>query len=120
MAPQHRPIIEISKQLAWTYLRTLPREQARQAMRRSIKHLAQTHDEPDRYHETLTLAWLDVVNLHLVREPPDVSFDEFLEHNEGLLDSRLLEHHYSRNLLTSDRARREYVAPDLRRFPVLS
>jgi hypothetical protein len=107
-------------QLAWTYLRTLPREQAREAMRRSIRHVARAHDAPDRYHETLTLAWMEVVDLH--REPGTCgeSFDRFIEHNERLLDRHLLEHHYSADLLNSGRARREYVAPDLQPFPALS
>ena len=107
-------------QLAWTYLRSLPRGQARSAMQRSIRHLAQAHDAPDRYHETLTLAWMDVVDLHLDRGTSGESFDEFIEHNERLLDSHLLEHHYSRDLLNSGRARQEYVAPDLQPFPALS
>ncbi len=110
-------------QLAWTYLRALPREPARDAMRRSIRHLAQAHGAPDRYHETLTLAWMDVVDLHLDRGARDrfgESFEEFIKHNERLLDRHLLRHHYSRDLLDSGRARREYVAPDLQPFPALT
>ncbi|HWD65168.1 MAG TPA: hypothetical protein VG405_08325 [Solirubrobacteraceae bacterium] len=107
-------------QLAWTYLRTLPPDEARAAMRRSIRHLAHAHDAPDRYHETLTLAWMDVVDLHLRDRPSDDSFADFIERNERLLDSRLLQRHYSPELLTSPQARREYVPPDLRRFPALA
>ena len=48
------------------------------------------------------------------------SFDEFLERNPELLDSKLLEHFYSRELILSEGARATFVAPDLRPLPALA
>jgi hypothetical protein len=103
-------------QLAWAYLDTLSPDRARTAMTQAIRHLAEAHGTPERYHETLTMAWMRMVELHRERFAGQ-SFDEFLTHHQPLMDSHLLERHYSRDELFSDRARRDYVEPDLRAFP---
>ena len=55
---------------------------------------------------------------HHLEEAPALGFDEFVDRFPGLLDSGLLKHHYSRELLAAPAAREGSVAPDLRPLPV--
>ncbi|MEA2211457.1 MAG: hypothetical protein QOF83_1405 [Solirubrobacteraceae bacterium] len=64
-------------------------------------------------------AWLHFVAVHAQRWPAD-GFDDFLERNADLLDSQLIHHLYSRELLLSEPARASWTDPDLRRLPALA
>jgi hypothetical protein len=48
------------------------------------------------------------------------SFEEFLERNPDLLDSGLVGHFYSRELIRSEAARASWIAPDVRRLPAFA
>jgi len=104
--------------LAWRYLGALPVAEAHEAMAQAIRHLATLHGSPDRYHATLTQAWVRVVAVHRSRSSAS-SFAQFIAANDRLLDRHLLEHHYSAGLMSSDAARRAFVGPDLRALPAL-
>jgi hypothetical protein len=108
----HREHLE----LAWRCLDRYELEDAHQAVAGALRHLAGLHGMPHRYHETLTAAWVHLVALHRA-DSPATSFDAFLTGNPSLLDSHLLERHYSRELLAGDDARARWTAPDLRAFP---
>jgi hypothetical protein len=103
-------------QLAWRELREHDREVALGRIETAIRHVAAAHGAPDKYHRTITEAWVALVSHHL-DEAPSLSFDEFLERFPGLLDRRLLERHFSRELLAAAAARQGSVAPDLRPLP---
>ena len=111
----HREHLE----LAWTYLREHPIDEAQSAMRAAIRHVARRHGAEDRYHETITLAWLHFVAVHMQRWPGD-SFEAFIERNPDLLDRDLIEHFYSRALIFGAPARSAWVDPDRRRLPALA
>jgi hypothetical protein len=49
---------------------------------------------------------------------PASSADEFIDMNPGLLDSRIMMTHYSKERLFSDEARKEFMRPDLDPIPV--
>ena len=86
-------------------------------MAAAIRHVAELHGAPDRYHDTITRSWVKLVALH--RDASEAgSFDEFITGNQGLLDRRLLDRHYSAAVLHSDAARAGSVAPDRLKFPV--
>jgi hypothetical protein len=53
------------------------------------------------------------------RWPAD-TFDDFIERNAELLDPKLLEQHFTRELLFSDAARSDVVEPDIRALPLLA
>lgn len=111
----HREHLE----LAWTYLHTYAIDEATVAMVAAIRHVAQLHGAQDKYHETITRAWLQCVAVHIQRwDGP--SFDEFLECNPALLDGALIRHFYSRELLRSELARTSWSPPDLHRLPALA
>jgi hypothetical protein len=82
----------------------------------AIRHVAAAHGAPDKYHRTITEAWVALVAHHL-GEAPALGFDEFVERFPGLLDRGLLGRHFSRELLAARAAREGSVAPDLRPLP---
>jgi hypothetical protein len=108
----HREHLE----LAWNLLGKYGREDAQMAAADALRHLARKHGMPNRYHETITASWVHLVALHHAAGAAG-SFDEFIAENPALLNSQLLEGHYSRRLLGSGEARARWVKPDLRAFP---
>jgi hypothetical protein len=62
------------------------------------------------------VAWVRFVALH-VRSCAAADFDEFIAENPELLDRRLPERHFSAGVLWSERARHEWVEPDLAPLP---
>jgi hypothetical protein len=110
----HREHLE----LTWTYLDRYPLERAYQAVAAAIRHLARMHGAPDRYHETITRAWVRLVAVHRSWQPGG-SFDEFIAAYPRLLDRALLDHHYSKERLMAPAARGAWTEPDLRPLPVV-
>jgi hypothetical protein len=103
-------------QLAWRYLHGTEPASAERLMRSAIRHVAATHGTPEKYHETLTIAWVRLVAAH-IRSCDAGSFDEFIALNPGLLDRRLPDRHFSTATLWADHARHEWVEPDLLPLP---
>ncbi len=110
----HREHLE----LAWTYVRRYPFDKAAEAMVAAIRRVARLHEAEDKYHDTITRAWLHFVAVHIQRWGAE-SFEEFIERNPDLLDRKLIEHFYSRELIFSESARAAWVGPDLRPLPAL-
>jgi hypothetical protein len=111
----HREHLE----LAWSYLQRYPLDEASSAMVAAIQHVARTHHAEQKYHETMTRAWLHFVAVHVQRWGAD-NFEEFLARNPDLLDHELIDHFYSRDLIRSPQARAAWIEPDLRRLPELA
>jgi len=97
-------------------------EEALGRMRTGLIALNGRHGVPESldrgYHETLTQLWLRV--LHGLRGTwgAGAGFEAFLERYPFLLDRLLSRIYYSRERLRSERAKREFVEPDLAPFPV--
>jgi hypothetical protein len=102
--------------LAWRYTALADRQTAERWMCQAIHHLASAHGMPEKYHETLTIAWTRIVGAHL-RPEGRASFDEFITCHPALLNKGLPERHFSRELLWSDGARARWVEPDLQPLP---
>jgi hypothetical protein len=102
--------------LAWRELREHGREVALGRIEGAIRHVAEAHGAPDKYHRTMTEAWAALVGYHLAEEP-GLEFDAFLERFPGLLDGGLLKCHWSAELLASPAGRATWVDPDLRPLP---
>ncbi len=102
--------------LAWQFLRATDARTAELWMGASIRCVAAAHGTPEKYHETLTVAWTRLVAAHLGSDDSS-DFDEFISRNPGLLDRHLPERHFSPEALFGDRARHEWVEPDLAPLP---
>ena len=106
-------------ELAWTLLGRLPAPDASDAIHRLLRDLAASHGMPDRFHATLTEAWVRVVARHRQLDPGN-SFEEFLRLHPRLRDQHLISRHYGVNPLAHDEARRTWVEPDISPLPVLA
>ena len=88
-----------------------------------IRHIAAYERAPQKYHHTVSRAWVEIVAHHVGTEPdspdyPDgADFDRFAGRNPALLDKRLLNRHYRSATLASGPARHGWVEPDLLPFP---
>jgi hypothetical protein len=82
-----------------------------------IWRMAAAHGAPQKYHHTVTRAWMELVAHHVRLAPDAETFDDFLATAPRLLDKRLLTSHYSSAVLASRPARSGWVAPDLRPIP---
>jgi len=105
--------------LAYTYLVELGVSDATDAMRKTIigllKHVGV--EPAEKYHETLTEAWILAVHHFMECTEESASAADFINQNQLLLDSKIMLTHYSTKLLFSDEARKSFVEPDLDPIP---
>lgn len=103
--------------LAYFYLVTQTKEQAYLSMERTLRAFLEANGvDKNKFHLTLTHAWLELVWQCLQSSHPMPSADAFVQQNPGLLNKDLLSFYYSHDLLFSDRARKQFVEPDLNAF----
>jgi hypothetical protein len=103
--------------LAWIYLSRFPLEEARLKLTQAIVRYATHLGATQIYNETLTCAWLYLVQQ--ARQEPTPDFDVFIKKNNYLLDKDLPLQYYSRERLESEAARKQYLEPDLKPFSCL-
>jgi hypothetical protein len=77
---------------------------------RGLQLLAEKAGRPHIYHETITVAFLALINERRARGGPQ-SWSEFKKTNPDLFDKRCLERWYSAEQLASDLARRTFCLP---------
>jgi hypothetical protein len=82
-----------------------------------IRQIAAYERAPQKYHHTVSRAWVELVAHHVAADPDCREFDVFADHNPALLDKRLLSRHYRSSTLAAGPARRGWVEPDLLPFP---
>jgi|SRR5208282_3859269 len=82
-----------------------------------IRHIAGYERAPQKYHHTVSQAWVEIVAHHVETDPDCADFDAFAGCHPALLDKRLLSRHYRSATLAGEPARRGWVEPDLLPFP---
>jgi len=82
-----------------------------------IRQVATYQDAPQKYHHTVSRAWMELVAHHVASDPDSPDFDVFTTRYPALLDKRLLSRHYRSATLASAQARRSWVEPDLVPLP---
>jgi hypothetical protein len=82
-----------------------------------IQRIAAYERAPQKYHHTVSRAWVEIVARHLDADPECADFDSFAGRHPALLDKRLLGRHYRSSTLAGAPARRGWVEPDLLPFP---
>ena len=85
-----------------------------------IRQIAAYERAPQKYHHTVSRAWVEVVAHHVAEDPDCADFDVFAGRNPALLDKRLLGRHYRSSTLAAGPARSGWVEPDLLPFPWLA
>jgi hypothetical protein len=101
--------------LAWCYLQRYELVEALARFRSALKAFANHLGVPNLYHETITFAYLLLINDRMARESVE-SFEEFARINEDLFAWKpsILERYYSKETLESELARKTFLFPNLR------
>jgi hypothetical protein len=99
---------------AWWYLRQHQLPEALVRFSTALRRFAVAHGKPQLFHETITVAYLLLINERLDAAGPDVSWEIFAAENQDLLSWRpsVLDRYYREETLKSERARRTFVMPD--------
>ncbi|HYL77202.1 MAG TPA: hypothetical protein VEU96_23510 [Bryobacteraceae bacterium] len=100
--------------LAWIYLRLYGKPEAGTRIAEAIQRHAVHNGAPGKYHETMTLAWMELVYRAMRSLPDAAGFDEILDAFPHLLQKSALAQYYSSGVLESETARRVFVEPDLK------
>ena len=111
----HREHIRV----AWLYLKSSDATRAAEHMAAGILRFANHHGAKQKYHHTLTLAWMRLVSAAFVETPEGHNFPQFLVEHAELPDKDLLKKYYSPELLQTSAARESWVEPDLQPLPNL-
>jgi hypothetical protein len=128
--------------VAWIYLRRLPVPRASERMAESLRQFAARKGVHQKYHETITHAWMILVWDALERDRKTAAckaatagwaansspakarvnnaaygFDAFAVGHPELLNTHALDKFYSARLLTSPAARTRFLPPDISPLP---
>ena len=103
--------------LAWIYVDSLGAAAAEEQIRTSILKFATHLNHPEKYHDTITRAWMRLVVFAHAIGPQRGDFAAFIDRHRWLLERNTLETFYSKPHLMSDAARNGWVEPDRRPLP---
>ncbi|MFE7531501.1 hypothetical protein ACFU7Y_38215 [Kitasatospora sp. NPDC057542] len=84
-----------------------------------IRRTATKAGAPQKFHVTMTRAWVELVARHTggLHTGDAADFDAFTARHPELLDKNLLARHYRPQTLAGEQARTAWVEPDLAPFP---
>ena len=104
--------------VAWVYLAESPSaEQAASKMSRTLRRFAAAAGKPEKYHETLTLFWVQLLS-HTYAVHRGRCLEDIVQANPQLLEKSFPLNYYSAKRLFSDEARNSWVQPDLKPLPI--
>jgi len=100
--------------VAWYYLQHHSMPAALVRFSDSLRRFAIAHEKPNLYHETITTAFLLLINERLDDGNRECTWPEFAQRNLDLLSWKpsILDRYYHQATLDSDRARRTFMLPD--------
>ena len=100
--------------VAWVYLREAgSADAALPRIREAIQRFAAAAGAAQKYHETITVVWMRLLEEAGAGVLRPCELSELLRQRPELADKNLPLKFYSRDHLFSDRAREAYVPPDL-------
>lgn len=100
--------------LGWICLRQAPLAVAADRFIRLLKAFAAHHGAHGLYHDTITWAYLLLIQDRLTQMPEEHGWQEFARRNPDLLQysPSILPRYYREETLASERARESFVMPD--------
>lgn len=100
--------------VAWNYLRAHPLPEALGRFCTGLRHFAQAQGATNLYHETITVAYMLLINERWAEGDRSMSWEAFAAAHPDLLAWKpsLLDRFYTPGTLASGRARRVFVMPD--------
>jgi hypothetical protein len=96
---------------AYLYLQDFDFAVALERIRRAIRNYARHLGKPDRYHETITVAYVVLIQQHICERGSAGGWLAFARDNVELFEPDLLQRFYSQAQLDSEMARRIFVLP---------
>ena len=101
---------------AFLYLTKYPVLEALQIFSRTLRRFAETRGKPQLYHQTITWAYIFLIQERMARAGSKQSWEEFARDNPDLLvwNDGILTRFYRSETLTSELARTVFLLPDLR------
>ena len=101
-------------QVAWYYLKHYDSLTAITKMTQGLKRFAKSIGKPDLFHTTITWGYMFLIKQRMA-ENPKGDFEQFAIDNRDLMQSTdpVINRYYSKELLKSDYARRDFALPDL-------
>jgi hypothetical protein len=102
--------------LTWLAVRRAGVDAAVTLVSDGIQRTARYAGAPQKYHATMSEAWVKLVGHHVMHHHDD-GFDAFARNNKALLDKRLLTRFYQASTLASAAAKQGWVDPDRSPFP---
>jgi len=100
--------------VAWYYLQRHALPEALVRFSTALRNFAAAQGKPGLYHETITTAYLLLINERLDGDVRPLAWTAFADRNPDLLTWKpsVLHRYYHAETLTSDRARRTFLLPD--------
>jgi hypothetical protein len=100
--------------VAWWYLTQHQLPEALSRFTTALRRFALAQGKPQLFHETITTAYMLLINERLDDSSRGLTWDAFAAGNHDLLSWRpsVLDRYYHAETLSSDRARRTFVMPD--------
>ncbi|MBT8234009.1 MAG: hypothetical protein HKO66_03265 [Saprospiraceae bacterium] len=100
--------------LAWIHLNKYGELDAINNILEDIRRFDNTFGNGNKFHKSITVAAVKTVK-HFISKSVWLTFEEFIESNPKLLTSfsDLILYHYSKDAIFSEKAKTEYVEPDL-------
>jgi len=96
---------------AYVYFRSGDFVATLERMRRAIRNYAASLGKPDRYHETITVAYVALIQQYLYERGDGGGWTGFADSTPELFERGLLLKYYSPSQLESDLARKVFVLP---------
>ena len=100
--------------MAWLYLKKDELPAALAKFSASLKRFSSANGADNLYHETITFAFMAIINERLRASPDARGWEAFVEENPDIFDwkENVLKKYYREETLKSDFARRNFVFPD--------
>jgi len=103
--------------LAWIYLGRMSEAEATARIEQSIRQFAAYNGVPQKYHHTMTLAWMRLVAAARGAMSREHSFEAFVERHPELFDVKALRRYYSAERLACEEAKGGWIEPDVCDLP---
>jgi hypothetical protein len=99
---------------AWLYLTRFPAAEAIARFSATLRAYATSLGKTDRYHETITWAYLLLLNERIRRAEPSLNWEQFAQSNADLFDWKdsVLLKYYCPETLSCAIARQVFLMPD--------
>lgn len=100
--------------VAWWYIRHHGLTKGLASFSDGLRRFAAANGKPDLYHETITTAYVLLINERLDGSARTLTWEAFAGRNPDLLfwKPSVLDRYYHSDTLKSERARRTFVLPD--------